>query len=52
MTNTLHVDDNENWGPQRVEARANEMANLALDIWQLITLIEEGIPDRIIDEAE
>ena len=52
MTNTLHNEDNENWGPQRVEARADSMANLALDIWPLITLIEEAIPDRIIDEEE
>ena len=52
MTKTLHDDDHENWGPQRVEARAEEMADIALDIWPLITLIEEAFPNRINDEVE
>ena len=46
MTNTLHDNDHENWSPARVEARAETMANQALDIWPLITLIEASFPNR------
>ncbi len=37
---------------QSVESRAEEMADIALEIWPLITLIEEAFPNRINDEEE